>query len=49
MAQDPSLTARVARSIVDFKGSRIPKDLMRLGKRSILDSLGLALAGNAVG
>ncbi|HEX2828903.1 MAG TPA: MmgE/PrpD family protein [Burkholderiales bacterium] len=47
MAQDPSLTAYVARFVVDTKGSRIPKDVMHLGKRSILDGLGLALAGNA--
>ena len=47
MAKDPSLTAYVARFIVDTKGSRIPKDVMHLGKRSILDGLGLALAGNA--
>jgi 2-methylcitrate dehydratase PrpD len=43
----PSLTAEVAAFIVDTKSSRIPPDVMHLGKRSILDSIGLALAGNA--
>ena len=43
----PSLTAEVASFITDTKSSRIPPDVMHLGKRSILDSIGLALAGNA--
>src|SRR3712207_6827063 len=47
MAKDSSLTSYVARFIVDTKSGRIPKDVMHLGKRSILDGLGLALAGNA--
>jgi hypothetical protein len=47
MAKDPSLTGYVARFIVETKAARIPKDVMHLGKRSILDGLGLALAGNA--
>jgi 2-methylcitrate dehydratase PrpD len=47
MPKDPSLTAYVARFIVDTPASRIPRNVMHLGKRSILDGLGLALAGNA--
>lgn len=43
----PSLTAEVASFITDTKSPRIPPDVMHLGKRSILDSMGLALAGNA--
>ena len=42
-----SLTAYVARFITGTRASRIPADVMRLGKRSILDGIGLALAGNA--
>ena len=44
---DPSLTAYVADFIVSTKASDIPADVTRLGKRSILDGLGLALAGAA--
>src|SRR5207237_79991 len=33
--------------IVDTQSRRIPRDVMHLGKRSILDGIGLALAGNA--
>jgi 2-methylcitrate dehydratase PrpD len=47
MATESSLTAQVAKFITDTKPARIPKDVMHLGKRSILDGLGLALAGNA--
>lgn len=47
MPQDASLTAYVARFIVTAAARRIPRDVMHLGKRSILDGLGLALAGNA--
>ena len=47
MAAESSLTADVARFIIDTRSRRIPADVMRLGKRSILDGLGLALAGNA--
>ncbi len=43
----PSLTAEIARFITTIKASRIPREVMHLGKRSILDGLGLALAGNA--
>lgn len=46
-APQTSLTAYVARFITETKASRIPADVMHLGKRSILDGLGLALAGNA--
>jgi len=47
MAAESSLTSDVARFIIATKSRRIPADVMRLGKRSILDGLGLALAGNA--
>jgi len=42
-----SLTAYVADFITRTSTSDIPADVMHLGKRSILDGLGLALAGNA--
>jgi 2-methylcitrate dehydratase PrpD len=42
-----SLTAYVSRFITATRPADIPGDVMRLGKRSILDGLGLALAGNA--
>jgi 2-methylcitrate dehydratase PrpD len=45
--QESSLTAYVARFITETKASRIPAEVMHLGKRSILDGIGLALAGNA--
>ncbi len=47
MANEKSLTAYVAQFIVDTRAKDIPADVMHLGKRSILDGLGLALAGNA--
>src|SRR5688572_25915995 len=47
MSTDSSLTAYVARFIVGTASRRIPGAVMHLGKRSILDGLGLALAGNA--
>src|SRR5512143_2784432 len=47
MSSEKSLTAYVAQFITETKPSRIPADVMHLGKRSILDGLGLALAGNA--
>jgi 2-methylcitrate dehydratase PrpD len=47
MAQTESLTAYVSEFIVRTRSSAIPKDVMHLGKRSILDGIGLALAGNA--
>jgi 2-methylcitrate dehydratase PrpD len=42
-----SLTAYVAEFIARTRTADIPADVMRLGKRSILDGMGLALAGNA--
>jgi len=47
MPSGSSLTADVARFIVMTQARRIPAEVMHLGKRSILDALGLALAGNA--
>ncbi|MBI3935528.1 MAG: MmgE/PrpD family protein [Betaproteobacteria bacterium] len=43
----PSLTARVAEFIVNTRAAGIPAEVMHLAKRSILDGIGLALAGNA--
>jgi len=43
---DPSLTAYVAEFITRTRAGRVPADVMHLGKRSILDGIGLALAGN---
>ena len=45
-AKPESLTAYVAQFIIETRASHIPADVMHLGKRSILDGLGLALAGN---
>ncbi|MCC7485700.1 MAG: MmgE/PrpD family protein [Burkholderiales bacterium] len=42
-----SLTGYVARFVTGLRPSRIPAEVDRLGKRSILDGIGLALAGNA--
>jgi 2-methylcitrate dehydratase PrpD len=42
-----SLTAYVARFITRTQARNIPREVMHLGKRSILDGIGLALAGNA--
>jgi len=47
MNAESSLTAYVAEFITSTPAARIPPDVMHLGKRSILDGLGLALAGNA--
>ena len=47
MRRESSLTAYVAQFIVNTSPRRIPDDVMHLGQRSILDGLGLALAGNA--
>jgi 2-methylcitrate dehydratase PrpD len=47
MAEPASLTAYVAQFVLDTRASSIPADVMHLGKRSILDGIGLALAGNA--
>jgi len=47
MTEPASLTAYVAQFVISTKASAIPADVMHLGKRSILDGIGLALAGNA--
>ena len=47
MAAESSLTAYVAQFVISTRPSAIPAEVMHLGKRSILDGLGLALAGNA--
>ena len=47
MAAESSLTEYVARFVTSTKASAIPPEVMHLGKRSILDGIGLALAGNA--
>jgi 2-methylcitrate dehydratase PrpD len=47
MTVESSLTAYVARFITETKASSIPADVMHLGKRSMLDGIGLAFAGNA--
>ena len=47
MTESASLTAYVAQFVLNTKASSIPADVMHLGKRSILDGIGLALAGNA--
>ena len=44
---DPSLSAYVADFIVTTTARDIPADVAHLGKRSVLDGLGLALAGAA--
>ena len=43
----PGLTKYVAQFIVNTKYSDIPADVLDLGKKSILDGFGLALAGSA--
>jgi 2-methylcitrate dehydratase PrpD len=45
-AEPGSLTAYVADFVASTKYSDIPKDVVHLGKKSILDGLGLALAGS---
>ena len=47
MQSDTSLTDYVARFVVATGASDIPDDVMHLGKRSVIDGLGLALAGAA--
>jgi 2-methylcitrate dehydratase PrpD len=47
MPRDSSLTRYVAEFIVNTSVRRIPDEVMHLARRSILDGLGLALAGNA--
>jgi 2-methylcitrate dehydratase PrpD len=46
-ASEGSLTAYVAQFVIGTRPSAIPAAVMHLGKRSILDGIGLALAGNA--
>jgi 2-methylcitrate dehydratase PrpD len=46
-ARDASLTDEVAAFIVGTRAADIPKDVAHLGKRSVLDGIGLALAGAA--
>ena len=46
-ARDASLTDEVAAFIVQARARDIPKDVAHLGKRSVLDGIGLALAGAA--
>src|SRR5229473_7029547 len=43
----PGLTKSVAEFIVNSKYEEIPPDVIELGKKSILDGFGLALAGSA--
>src|ERR1700693_4108147 len=43
----PGLTKYVAEFIVNTKYEDIPGDVLDLGKKSILDGFGLALAGSA--
>src|SRR5258706_12960014 len=45
MPENPSLTAYVAEFITRTRTKDIPADVMHLGKRSILDGIGLALSG----
>ena len=45
-AREKSLTAYVAEFITRTRSAAIPADVMHLGKRSILDGIGLALAGS---
>jgi 2-methylcitrate dehydratase PrpD len=47
MPREFAITAEVARFITRTAAARIPREVMRHGKRSLLDGLGLALAGNA--
>jgi 2-methylcitrate dehydratase PrpD len=47
MTKELALTAEVARFVTRTQPERIPRNVMHLGKRSFLDGLGLALAGNA--
>jgi len=45
-AKAPGLTAYVGKFILSTKYEDIPQDVIELGKKSILDGLGLALAGS---
>ncbi|MBM3374088.1 MAG: MmgE/PrpD family protein [Betaproteobacteria bacterium] len=46
MRQPSTLSVELARFITRTAARDIPRDVMQLGKRSLLDGLGLALAGN---
>src|SRR5437763_1633419 len=46
-SDDTSLTDYVAGFVVGTRANDIPADVMHLGKRSVIDALGLALAGAA--
>ncbi len=41
----PGLTRQVAEFIVKTKAKDLPKDVIAVGKKSILDGIGLALSG----
>ena len=45
-ADDGALTAEVADFVISIADGDIPEDVLDLGKKSILDGLGLALAGS---
>src|ERR1700687_2197080 len=47
ISHDLSLTDYVAGFVVATRGQDIPADVAHLGKRSVLDGIGLALAGAA--
>lgn len=47
MSREFAITSEIARFITRTAAARIPREVMRHGKRSLLDGLGLALAGNA--
>src|SRR6266550_1315347 len=46
-SRDTSLTDYVVGFVVGTRANDIPADVMHLGKRSVIDALGLALAGAA--
>jgi len=46
-SHDPSLTDYVAGFVVATRGQDVPGEVAHLGKRSVLDGIGLALAGAA--
>src|SRR5216117_35497 len=46
LPQAPGLTKYVSEFIVNTKYADIPEDVLALGKKSILDGFGLALAGS---
>src|SRR5262247_3494065 len=47
LAKAPELTHSVAEFIVNTKYEDIPDDVIALGKKTLLDGFGLALAGSA--